>query len=37
MERSGKAVHFVEGMRVTDDETMALVETALRQVNQRIH
>ena len=36
MERSGKAVHFVEGMRVTDDETMALVETALRQVNQEL-
>jgi acetylglutamate kinase len=36
MERSGKAVHFVDGMRVTDDETMALVETALRQVNQEI-
>ncbi len=36
MERSGKAVHFVDGMRVTDDETMVLVETALRQVNQEI-
>jgi acetylglutamate kinase len=36
MERSGKAVHFVDGMRVTDDETMSLVETALRQVNQEI-
>ncbi len=36
MERSGKAAHFVDGMRVTDDETMALVETVLRQVNQEI-
>jgi len=36
MQQSGKAAHFVDGMRVTDDETMALVETALRQVNQEI-
>jgi acetylglutamate kinase len=36
MEQSGKAVHFVDGMRVTDDETVALVETVLRQVNQEI-
>jgi acetylglutamate kinase len=36
MERSAKTVRFLDGMRVTDDETMALVETALRQVNQEI-
>ncbi|HXJ79133.1 MAG TPA: acetylglutamate kinase [Candidatus Methylomirabilis sp.] len=36
MERSGKAVRFVDGMRITDDETMPLVETALRQVNREI-
>jgi acetylglutamate kinase len=36
MERSGKVAHFVDGMRVTDDETMVLVETALRQLNQEV-
>jgi acetylglutamate kinase len=36
MERSGKAVHMVNGMRLTDDEMMAIVETALRQVNQEV-
>jgi acetylglutamate kinase len=36
MERSGKAVHFIDGMRVTDDDTMALTETVLRQVNQEL-
>ena len=36
MEQSGKTVHFVDGMRVTDDETMALAETVLREVNQEV-
>jgi acetylglutamate kinase len=36
MKRSGKTPRFVAGMRVTDDETMALVESALRQVNEEI-
>ena len=36
MKRSGKTPRFVAGMRVTDDETMVLVESALRQVNEGI-
>ena len=36
MKRSGKTPRFVAGMRVTDDETMVLVESALRQVNEEI-
>ena len=36
MERSGKPVPCVDGMRVIDDETMALAEAALRRVNQEI-
>ena len=36
MERSGKTVHMVDGMRLTDGEMMAIVETALRQVNREI-
>jgi len=36
MERSGKAAHFVDDMRLTDDETMAIMEMALRQVNREI-
>jgi acetylglutamate kinase len=36
MEESGKTPRFVVGMRVTDDETMELVERALRQVNDEI-
>jgi hypothetical protein len=36
MEESGKTPRFVGGMRVTDDETMELVERALRQVNDEV-
>lgn len=36
MEESGKTPRFVDGVRVTDDETMELVERALRQVNHEI-
>ena len=36
MEESGKTPRFVGGMRVTDDETMELVERALRRVNDEI-
>jgi acetylglutamate kinase len=36
MKRSGKTPRFVAGMRVTDDETMVLVESALRQINEEI-
>jgi acetylglutamate kinase len=36
MEESGKTPRFAGGMRVTDDETMELVERALRQVNDEI-
>ena len=36
MDRSGRAVHMVDGMRLTEDEMMAIVETALRQVNREI-
>ena len=36
MEESGKTPRFVDGMCVTDDETMELVERALRQVNDEI-
>src|SRR4029077_12797262 len=36
MEEAGKTPRFVDGLRVTDDETMELVERALRQVNHEI-
>jgi hypothetical protein len=36
MEESGKPPRFVGGMRVTDDETMELVERVLRHVNDEI-
>src|ERR1700738_700458 len=36
LEEAGKAPRFVGGMRVIDDETMELVERALRQVNDEI-
>src|SRR5262245_30312760 len=35
-EHSGKTPHFAAGMRVTDEETMVIVETALRQVNEEL-
>jgi acetylglutamate kinase len=36
MERPDRTPRLVAGMRVTDDETMVLVETALRDVNAEI-
>ncbi len=36
MKKSGKATEFIEGMRVTDAETLKVVEEELRKLNRQI-
>jgi acetylglutamate kinase len=36
MRKSGKKTHFVDGMRITDEETLGIVEEELEKLNKKI-